>query len=114
MLNGSATAMFNFGAKFQGKRTWIRPSIRAGYRQEFLNDPVNTSFRYTGIRGTDGALVNSETARLQALLFPDSGFILGFSVAAGSAYSSIGFDVDSEIRDGFIRHTGRVVVRLLF
>ena len=111
---GSATAMFNFGAKFQGKRTWIRPSIRAGYRQEFLNDPVNTSFRYTGIRGTDGALVNSETAMLQALLFPDSGFILGFSVAAGSAYSSIGFDVDSEIRDGFIRHTGRVVVRLLF
>jgi len=51
---------------------------------------------------------------LQALLFPDSGFIVGFSVAAGSAYSSIGFDVDSEIRDGFIRHTGRVVVRLLF
>ena len=110
----SATAMFNLGAKFQGKRTWIRPSIRAGYRQEFLNDPVKTSFRYAGLLGSDGQSFNSETANLQSLLFPDSGFIVGFSVAAGSAYSSIGFDVDSEIRDGFIRHTGRVVVRLLF
>ncbi len=110
----SATAMFNLGAKFQGKRTWIRPSIRAGYRQEFLNDPVNTSFRFAGLTGADGQTFNSETAMLQSLLFPDSGFIVGFSVAAGSAYSSIGFDVDSEIRDGFIRHTGRVVVRLLF
>jgi len=111
---GSATAMFNFGAKFQGRRTWIRPSLRAGYRQEFLNDPVNTSFRFAGLTATDGTTFNSETANLQSLLFPDSGFVVGFSVAAGSAYSSIGFDVDSEIRDGFIRHTGRVVVRLLF
>ena len=106
--------MFNFGTKFQGRRTWIRPSIRAGYRHEFLNDPVDTSFRFTGLLGDDGQAFNSETAMLESLLFPDSGFILGFSVAAGSAYSSIGFDVDSDIRDGFIRHTGRVVVRLLF
>ena len=111
---GSATAMFNFGAKFMGKRTWIRPSIRAGYRQEFLNDPVNTSFRFTGLTDAAGDPISSATADLQSLLFPDSGFVLGFSVAAGSAYSSIGFDFDSDIRDGFIRHTGRVVVRLLF
>jgi len=111
---GSATAMFNLGAKFMGKRTWIRPSIRAGYRQEFLKDPVNTSFRFAGLTGPDGQTFNSETAMLQSLLFPDSGFVVGFSVAAGSAYSSIGFDFDSDIRDGFIRHTGRVVVRLLF
>ena len=110
----SATAMFNFGAKFQGKRTWIRPSLRAGYRHEFLNDPVNTSFRYAGLTDASGQTFSSETARLQSLLFPDSGFVVGFSVAAGSAYSSIGFDFDSDIRDGFIRHTGRVVVRLLF
>jgi len=111
---GSATAMFNFGAKFQGKRTWIRPSLRAGYRQEFLKDPVNTSFRFAGLSGPDGQTFNSDTALLQSLIFPDSGFVVGFSVAAGSAFSSIGFDFDSDIRDGFIRHTGRVVVRLLF
>ena len=111
---GSATALFNFGAKFMGKRTWIRPSIRAGYRQEFLKDPVNTSFRFAGLTDGAGETFNSETAMLQSLIFPDSGFVVGFSVAAGSAYSSIGFDFDSDIRDGFIRHTGRVVVRLLF
>ena len=110
----SATAMFNFGAKFEGRRTWIRPSLRAGYRYEFLNDPVETSFRFTGLTDATGQTFNSETANLQALLFPDSGFVVGFSVAAGSAFSSIGFDFDSDIRDGFIRHTGRVVVRLLF
>ena len=110
----SATAMINLGAKFEGKRTWIRPSIRAGYRQEFLDDPINTSFRFTGLTGADGQTFNSETAMLESLLFPDNGFIVGFSLAAGSAFSSIGFDFDSDIRDGFIRHTGRVVVRLLF
>jgi len=111
---GSATAMFNFGAKFQGKRTWIRPSLRVGYRYEFLNDPTVTNFRFAGLNDGSGGLFDSETSRLQSLIFPDNGIILGFSIAAGSAYSSIGFDLDSDIRDGFIRHTGRVVVRLLF
>lgn len=103
----SATAMFNAGAKFQGKRTWIRPSIRVGYQYAFLNDPTITEFAFAG-------LDNSERAVLTSLGFPDSGFLVGFSIAAGSEYSSIGFDVDSDIRDGFIRHTGRVVIRLLF
>jgi len=83
----SAAAMFNFGAKFQGKRTWIRP----------------------GFAGLDG-----QRATIDSFAFPDSGILVGFTVAAGSAYSSIGFDFDSDIRDGFIRHTGRVVIRLLF
>lgn len=109
-----ASAMFNFGAKFQGKRTWIRPSLRVGYRHEFINDPIMTNYRYIGLTGADGQTFNSADALLESAVFPDNGIILGFSVAAGSAYSSIGFDFDSDIRDGFIRHTGRVVVRLLF
>ena len=112
--SGSATAMFNLGAKFQGKRTWIKPSIRLGYRYELINNPVKTSYRYANLTNSAGEIFNSDTAQLQSLLFPDSGFIIGLSVAAGSIYSSIGFDLDSEIREGFIRHTGRVVVRLLF
>ena len=111
---GSATAMFNFGAKFQGRRTWIRPSLRAGYRYEFLNDPTQTNFRFVGLNDGVGGTFNSADALLQSALFPDSGFLVGFSIAAGSAYSSIGFDVDSEFRNGFVRHTGRVVIRLLF
>lgn len=112
--SGGATALFNFGAKFQGKRTWIRPSIRAGYRYDFINDPVSTNFRFVGLTGADGQSFNSADALLESTLFPDNGIVLGFSLAAGSAFSSIGFDFDSDIRDGFIRHTGRVVIRLLF
>ncbi len=102
---GSATAMINLGAKFMGKRTWIRPSIRAGYRSEFLNDNVVTTGRFAGL---------STPFSIAAADFPDNGFLLGFTIAAGSQYSSFGFDYDSDIRDGFIRHTGRIVFRLLF
>lgn len=101
----AGTAMFNLGAQFMGKRTWIRPSLRAGYRTEFKNDGVSTHGSFAGL--------NSPFA-LEGEEFPDNGFLLGFSVAAGSAYSSFGLDFDSDIRDGFIRHTGRIVVRLLF
>jgi len=89
----SASAMLNVGAK-------------VGYRQAFINDPVETEFGFAGFEG--------ERTTLQSFGFSDSGVLVGFSLAAGSAYSSIGFDLDSDIRDGFIRHTGRVVVRLLF
>jgi len=110
----AATAMLDVGAIFEGKRTWIRPSLRVGYRNEFISDPIETAFRFQGLSDSDGNLFDSELARLRAFAFPDEGVLLGFTVAAGSTYSSIGFDFDSDIRDGFIRHTGRVVIRLLF
>ena len=110
----AATAMLDFGAVFQGRRTWIRPSLRVGYRNEFISDPVETAFRFQGLSDTNGNVFDSELARLRAFAFPDEGILLGFTVAAGSEYSAIGFDFDSDIRDGFIRHTGRIVVRLLF
>lgn len=110
----AATAKFDVGAAFQGKRTWIRPSIRVGYRNEFMSDPTETMFRFQGLTDTNGDMFDSELATLRAFAFPEESILLGFTVAAGSEYSSIGFDFDSDIRDGFIRHTGRIVVRLLF
>ena len=104
---GSVSAMLNFGAAFQGKRTWIRPSVRVGYRNEFISDPVLTQFQFAGVE-------NAMMAEALSADFPSSGVLLGFSVAAGSGFSSVGFDFDSDIRDGFVRHTGRLVVRLLF
>jgi len=111
---GSASAVINLGARYQGKRTWVRPSIRAGYKYDFINDPTVTSFRFAG--GNNGAadFLSTQTAELQSFLFPDQGILLGFSLSAGSAFSSVSLDVDSDIRDGFIRHTGRIVFRLLF
>jgi|GEM_PF-676563 len=112
---GAVTGLLNFGGNFQGRRTWFRPSIRAGIRHEFLSDPVLTNYRYINLVDANGAFYDSATtASLLSSEFPATGIIVGFSLAAGSAYSSIGFDLDSDIRDGFIRHTGRVVVRLLF
>ena len=110
----AASAKLDFGASFQGKRTWIRPSVRVGYRNEFLSDPTETAFRFQGLTDPNGVPFDSELATLRSFAFPDESILLGFTVAAGSQYSSIGFDFDSDIRDGFIRHTGRIVVRLLF
>jgi len=104
---GSVSALMNVGAEFSGKRTWIRPSIRVGYRNEFISDPVLTSYSFAGIN-------NAAVASTLSSDFPTSGMLLGFSVAAGSGFSSVGFDFDSDIREGFVRHTGRIVIRLLF
>ena len=101
------SALMNIGARFQGERTWIRPSIRFGYRDEFVSDPVLTTYSFANIP-------SALSAQTLSADFPSSGVLVGFSVAAGSDFSSVGFDFDSDIRDGFIRHTGRIVVRLLF
>ena len=100
----ATSALLNLGAEFNGRRTWIRPAVRVGYRHEFLDDII-----------TSGTFAGLDTPfALTAGKFPRDAIILGLSVAAGSEYSSIGFDLDSDIRDGFVRHTGRIVVRLLF
>ena len=100
----AVSAILNLGAEFEGKRTWVRPSLRIGYRNEFAGD-ITTSGTFSGL--TTPFLLTAEE-------FPEQGLLVGFSIAAGSQYSSFGFDLDSDIRDGFIRHTGRVVVRILF
>ncbi len=109
-----ASATLNAGAIFNGRRTWIRPSIRAGYRNDFISDPVLTQFRFINLADGNGGLFDSSLAETVSADIPSDGFILGFTVAAGSKWSSFSFDFDSDIRDGFIRHTGRVVLRLLF
>lgn len=102
---GTATAFVDFGAKFGDDRIWYRPSVRLGYRTEFANDPVTTTAFFANT-GTPFSLSSAE--------FPDSGFILGVTFMAGSAYSSFGFDYDADLRDGYNRHTARIVLRMQF
>ena len=83
----------------------MRPALRVGYRNEFINDGVVTNYRFAGL---------TSNATLTGAEFPSSGFLVGFSLLAGSPYSSFGFDFDSDIRDGFVRHTGRIVLQLIF
>lgn len=102
---GTASAVINLGAKFDRERSWWSPSLRAGYRNDFINDNVVTTGRF--VNGTSPFAITAEE-------FPKSGFLLGFSFASGTAYSAFALDYDADVRDGFIRHTGRIVVRLLF
>lgn len=101
----TATATLDFGARFEREKSWIAPSFRIGYRNDFINDSVITTGRF----------VNGATPfSVEAQEFPDSGFVLGVTFATGSQYSSFAFDYDADIRDGFSRHTARLVLRLLF
>jgi len=102
---GGATAMLNLGRFSDNGKTWFRPVVRIGYRNEFINNGIITDYGFVGL---------TERTQLENELFPTDAILVGFSIAAGSGYSSIGFDFDSDIRDGFIRHTGRLVVRLIF
>ena len=102
---GTATATLDFGARFERENSWIAPSIRVGYRNDFINDGVITTGQF--VNGTTPFTLTSEE-------FPSSGFLLGVTFSTGSGYSSFSFDYDADIRDGFSRHTARFVLRMLF
>jgi len=100
--------------KFEQERTVRFDTFVGNSSADYSGTHINASAR----AGYEVALSDRFWVRpavsLDYLSLKEDAYTEGFSVAAGSAYSSIGFDFDSDIRDGFIRHTGRVVVRLLF
>ena len=102
---GTASAVLEFGAKYTKARSWFSPSLHVGIKNDFINDGVVTTGQF--VNGSTPFSILSEE-------FPDTGILLGVTFASGSAYSSFSFDLDTDYRDGFIRHTARVVLRLLF
>jgi len=102
---GTATGMLEFGANFARDRSWLSPSIRVGYRNDFINGGIITTGRF--VNGTTPFTLLSDG-------IPESGILLGITFASGSDFASFSFDYDTDIRSGFIRHTARVVVRLIF
>ena len=103
--NISATAAFTLGRKFGSARSWWTPRLRAGVRNDIKGDPTLTTARFVGFN-------DRFTVSPQAL--PKTALLAGFSLTAGSKYTSFGFDYDADIRNGFIRHTGKVVIRFIF
>ncbi|PHR90846.1 MAG: hypothetical protein COA69_14100 [Robiginitomaculum sp.] len=102
---GTVSATLNFGARYERNRSWMAPAFRVGVRSDVINDGVITTGRF----------LNGVTPfSLEAAEFPSTGILLGITFASGSQYSSFSFDYDTDIRDGFIRHTARMVLRLLF
>lgn len=101
----SATGMFTMGAVFDRPNSWWAPQVRFGYRSEFAGDEVETLARFNGY---------TDTFTLRSEQMPGSGFIFGFGVGAGSGYSTFSFAYDADVRDDFVRHTARLVMRLVF
>jgi len=102
---GTASGILEFGAKFEGNRSWMSPALRFGYRNDFIGADVITT----------GQFVNGTTPfALQAQNFPESGILLGVTFASGTQYASFSFDYDADVRSGFIRHTARLVLRMIF
>jgi uncharacterized protein with beta-barrel porin domain len=101
----TGTALLTAGALFERSNSWWAPQIRAGFRSEFADDPVDTMARFDGF---------TETFTLQSQQIPGTGFIFGFGIGAGSGYSTFSFDYDADVREDFVRHTARLVMRMVF
>ncbi len=117
----TVSTMLSSGWRFATARgSWWSPRLRVGYRWD--NDPDLTQ---TGVFVDDsgqpitsvdelGNTVALEEFVLTPAFLPEAGFVFGFSLAAGSQYSSFSFDVDADYRDGYERTIGRLTFRFLF
>ncbi|MCR9128133.1 MAG: autotransporter domain-containing protein [Alphaproteobacteria bacterium] len=101
----SAAATMNIIRRFGDDRSWWAPHLRFGYRGEFADATAETTARF-GESGSPFTLRSSS--------IPGSGYLLGFGLSAGSDYSTFTFAYDADVRDGFVRHVGRLVIRLTF
>ena len=101
----SAAATVNVARRFGSRGSWWAPHLRAGYRGEFDDTSAETIAQF-GETGSPFTL-RSET-------LPGSGFLLGLGLSAGSDYSTFTFAYDADVRDEFVRHVARLVIRLTF
>lgn len=101
----SASATMNIIRRFGDDRSWWAPHLRFGYRGEFADADAETIAQF----GQDGSPFT-----LRSSSIPGSGYLLGFGLSAGSDYSTFTFAYDADVRDGFVRHVGRLVIRLTF
>jgi uncharacterized protein with beta-barrel porin domain len=85
--------------------SWWAPSLRVAYRGEFSGGDADTTARF----GSDG-----DPFTLRAEELSSSGVLVGFGLSAGSNYSTFSFAYDADIRDDFVRHVARLVIRLTF
>ena len=89
----------------EGKRIWVRPSLRAGYRYDVIASPFVTRGRF---------LAGGDDFEITAQEFPRTAWVFGFGLAMGTKYSSFGLNYDVDIRDNYIQHSARLVLRLVF
>ncbi|MCR9267005.1 MAG: autotransporter outer membrane beta-barrel domain-containing protein, partial [Alphaproteobacteria bacterium] len=101
----TSSGVLTFGAVYENNNSWWSPHVRVGYRGEFAGDVVETDVNFVDY---------DEVFTLRSQQVPGSGFLFGFGLTAGSGYSTFSFDYDADVRDEFVRHTARLVMRLVF
>ncbi len=101
----TAGATFTVGRRFGTDISWWAPSIRIGYRGELLGEDMDTVAQF----GETGSPFT-----LQSEALPGSGILGGFGLSAGSQYTTFTFAYDADVREDFIRHVARLVVRMTF
>ncbi|WP_291842619.1 autotransporter outer membrane beta-barrel domain-containing protein [Maricaulis sp.] len=101
----SGTGLLTLGARFEGTDSWWSPTARVGFRNEFADSDAETTASFADF---------DDTFTLRSQAMPGTGAIFGFGIAAGSGYSTFSFDYDADVREDFIRHTARLVMRMVF
>ena len=101
----SGTGLLTLGARFEGTSSWWSPTVRVGFRNEFNDSDNETTVSFADF---------DDTFTLRSQSMPGTGAIFGFGFAAGSGYSTFSFDYDADVREDFIRHTARLVMRMVF
>ncbi|TGY89571.1 autotransporter outer membrane beta-barrel domain-containing protein [Marinicauda algicola] len=101
----TAAATLAIARRFGSDTSWWAPSLRVGYRSELAGDIGETTARF----GQDGQLFTLRGADM-----PGSGALVGLGLSAGSNYSTFTFAYDADVREDFIRHVARLIIRLTF
>jgi len=100
-----AAATFGVSRRFGNDTSWWAPSVSLGYRGDFLSEENETTAQF----GENGSPFTLRSSTLSG-----SGVLVGFGLSAGSDYSTFSFAYDADVRDDFVRHVARLVIRLTF
>lgn len=101
----TAAATLAIARRFGNDTSWWAPSLRLGYRSELAGDIGETTARF-GEAGSPFTLRGAD--------MPGSGALVGLGLSAGSNYSTFTFAYDADVREDFIRHVARLIIRLTF
>lgn len=102
-LTGGAT--FTVGRMYRRAGSWWLPYARVGYRGDFSGSAATTTARF-GETGTPFTLRASE--------MPGAGILAGLGLSAGSEYTTFTLAYDADMRDEYIAHVLRLVLRMNF
>lgn len=102
-LTGGAT--FTVGRMYRRAGSWWLPYARVGYRGDFSGSTATTTARF-GENGTPFTLRASE--------MPGAGILAGLGLSAGSEYTTFTLAYDADMRDEYIAHVLRLVLRMNF